>query len=153
MTVPLVAELSACTSEYGRLAPLPPVAPAAAAAVLVAAVAVVAADPGGAARARSPATVSEAVPAATAVTRPRFRMDWNTECPFRAPGRSDPVTPLSAERGETEGVDRGWPRPGHGRLTTRLAVAGAPVCLRACGRVKLFDIRRTRIFSTSLRNI
>src|SRR6201992_959287 len=108
MTVPLVAELSACTSEYGRLAPLPPVAAAAAAAVRVAGVAGVAAGaaaPGGAARARSPATVSEAVPAATAVTRPRFRMDWNTECPFRAPGRSDPVTALSAEPGETAGGD------------------------------------------------
>ena len=108
--MPLVAELSAWTSEYGRLAPLPPVAAAAAFTAEGALAAVVAADPGGAARASRPAAVSEAVPAAIAVTRPRFRMDWNTECPFRAPDRSGPVTPLSAERGRR----KGWAAEGRG---------------------------------------
>src|SRR5450755_1915289 len=72
MTVPLVAELSACTSAYGRLAPLPPVA---------------AADAGWTATAATPATTSDAALAARASVRLTARMDWNTCCSFAADGR------------------------------------------------------------------
>src|SRR5258708_694014 len=67
MTDPLVAEYSACTSAYGRLAPLPPVA---------------AADAGWTATAATPATASDAVPAARASVRLRLRMEWNTVAPL-----------------------------------------------------------------------
>src|ERR1039457_4206249 len=72
MTVPLVAEFSACTSAYGRLAPLPPVA---------------AADAGWTATAATPATTSDAALAARASVRLTARMDWNTCCSFAADGR------------------------------------------------------------------
>jgi hypothetical protein len=69
-----VAELSACTSAYGRLAPLPPVA----------------ADAGWTATAATPAAASDTVPAARARARLRSRMEWNTVAPLDAekPGLS-----------------------------------------------------------------
>src|ERR1035441_14168 len=73
MTVPLVAEFSACTSAYGRLAPLPPVA---------------AAHAGAAARARTPPAASNAALLAKATTRLRFRMVLNTFAPFEAERRT-----------------------------------------------------------------
>src|ERR1700755_867823 len=71
ITDPLVAEFSACTSTYGRLAPLPPVAAAAAA------------HAGGTASANMPPAVSSAVLTARTSRRLRSRMDWNTMCSFR----------------------------------------------------------------------
>src|ERR1700722_13944525 len=68
MTVPLVAELSACTSTYGRLAPVPPVAAAQA----------------GTARAKIPPRASSAALATNATTRLRYRMDRNIFAPFGA---------------------------------------------------------------------
>ena len=73
MTVPLVAEFSAWTSVYGRLAPLPPVAAAA--------------DADGTATAASPAAVSDAAAAVSASDRRRFRMGLNTWRPFRVAHR------------------------------------------------------------------
>src|ERR1035437_1536299 len=73
MTVPLVAEFSACTPAYGRLAPLPPVA---------------AAHAGAAARARTPPAASNAALLAKATTRLRFRMVLNTFAPFEAECRT-----------------------------------------------------------------
>ena len=62
MTVPLVAEFSAWTSTYGRLAPLPPVAAA----------------PAGAAAARAPPLASNAVLPVRAIKRLRVRGGRNT---------------------------------------------------------------------------
>src|SRR5450759_3476036 len=73
MTVPLVAEFSACTSAYGRLAPLPPVA---------------AAHAGASARARTPPAASNAVLPAKATSRLGFRMAFNTFAPFEAECRT-----------------------------------------------------------------
>src|ERR1700760_348492 len=84
MTVPLVAELSACTSVYGRLAPPPPVA----------------ADAGVTATAAMPAAVSDTAAAVTAKARRRSRNDGNTWRPFRV--------------GHRCATSAGWRRGQHG---------------------------------------
>ncbi|WP_257040476.1 hypothetical protein [Streptomyces sp. OK228] len=60
-----MAEFSACTSTYGRLAPLPPVA-------------VDAAQAGWTASATTPTAASIAVLTAQTRARLRSRMEWNT---------------------------------------------------------------------------
>src|ERR1017187_3963144 len=83
MTVPLVAEFSACTSAYGRLAPLPPAA---------------AAHAGAAARARTPPAASNAVLPAKATSRPGFRMAFNTLLLMRRNAGPSPAAPQSGGR-------------------------------------------------------
>src|SRR5882757_8782380 len=80
MTVPLVAAFSACTSTYGRLAPLPPVA----------------ATAGWAPSAKTtPMVISEVVPT-RATARLSFLMGWNIWCSFRhGHAGSAPSVPLS----------------------------------------------------------
>src|SRR5258707_15767171 len=75
MAVPLVAEFSACTSTYGRLAPLPPVA--------------VAADADGVTTAKAPAAASKPALTAKTIARLGDRMDCNTYCSFSAPQEID----------------------------------------------------------------
>ncbi len=65
MAEPLVAEFSACTSTYGRLAPLPPVASVAAEAAVTG-------------RARTPTAASIAVLTDQTRARLRSRMEWST---------------------------------------------------------------------------
>src|ERR1700732_5400398 len=84
MTVPLVAEFSACTSAYGRLAPLPPVA---------------AAQAGWAARATTPPTASSEALPARAMARLRSPMGWNTFAPL---GPEPEPAPAAPQPGGTE---------------------------------------------------
>src|SRR5690348_3272544 len=72
MTVPVVAELSAWTSVYGRLAPLPPVADASA---------------GWTAMAATPAAARDTAAALSASIRLRSRTEWDTGAPPWIAGR------------------------------------------------------------------
>src|SRR5580693_10357684 len=82
MTVPLVAEFSAWTSVYGRLAPLPPVAAAQA----------------GAAATRAPPLASSAVLPARAIKRLSVRGERNTRGSWGVSGRVKVPSPYRAGR-------------------------------------------------------